>query len=141
MNRVTHLSEREAERITELVGQGQSYREVANLFGVHHTTIVRLMQIFRETGSHSRSPGQGRPSILTPRDERFLQLNSLRNRSMASVELNTLLLEVRNVNISDRSIRRHLQIAGLHNKKALHVPLLTRRHRVAGLRFAKQHLD
>lgn len=134
-----HLTENEAVQAITLVGEGRSYRYVAGVLGVHHTTVIRAVQRFRETGTYTRRPGQGRHRATSQRDDNFLRLNVLRNRTSTSRSLNNLIREVRHINISDRTVRRRLHEANLSNRRPATGPLLTRQHRVSRLRFARQY--
>jgi transposase len=51
---------------------GFSHRRVADHFRVNHSTIVRLMQRFRQTGNVTDRPCAGRPRKTTPREDRLI---------------------------------------------------------------------
>lgn len=138
---IRHLSEREAVRAMTLLEEGYSQRQVARIIGCHHTTIGRTLQRFNETGSNTRRPGQGRPRATTERDDRFLRLHALRTRQVTSSEMSSLLQSTRNVSISAPTVRRRLNEFGLSSRRVASGPLLTRDHRVARLRFARDHLN
>lgn len=141
MDRSRNLSVEEAARARILVQEGRSQREVGRIFGVSHSTVGRAISRFRETGSDRRQQGQGRPRRTNDRDDHFLQLNALRIRTSTSTHLQGMLREVRNVQISTRTIRRRLNESQLTSRRPKKCPLLTRRHRVARLRFARQHAN
>jgi transposase len=94
---------------------------------------------FLETGSYSRRPGTGRQRCTIARDDRFLTLAILRNRTMTAVEVRNRLAEVRDVHVSDRTIRRRLSEVDLMARRPAHGPELTRQHRVNRLAFAHEH--
>lgn len=138
--RTRHLTQIEAVQAVTLVGEGRSFRYVARVLGVHHTTIIRVVQRFRETGTHARRPGQGRHRATSQRDDDFLRLNILRDRTSTSRSLNDLIREVRHVHISDRTVRRRFHEANLRSRRPATGPLLTRQHRVDRFRFARQYV-
>jgi hypothetical protein len=51
---------------------GFSYRRVADHFRVNHSIIVRLMQLFLQTGNVTDRPRAGRPRKTTPREDRLI---------------------------------------------------------------------
>jgi hypothetical protein len=55
---------------------------------------------YRRTGQYNRRPGSDRKRSRNERDERFLTLSVLRNRSLTSIVLGSRLLEARGTQIS-----------------------------------------
>lgn len=141
MDRPRYLTNDECVRASTLLEVGETMRYVADQLGVHHSTISRMAKRFRETGSHSRKYGQGRKKVTSARDERFLRQQVLRNRKLTSAELSNELQTIRNVRISAVTVRRRLHEAGLASRKAAITPLLTTAHRIARLRFARNHAN
>lgn len=139
MNRRRNLSVEDAVKESTLLEVGHSMRYVANLLGRNHSTISRMVQRFNQTGSYNRRPGQGRKRSTNARDDRFLRLSALRNRTVTGTMLKNELKIASNVLISSRTARRRLKEAGLSNRRPAKKPLLTREHRVARLRFARNH--
>ena len=66
-------------RANALILQGQSQRDVAQQFGVHESTISRLVQRLRATGRLTDRPRSGRPRVTTQRQDRRIRLVHLRN--------------------------------------------------------------
>jgi hypothetical protein len=58
---------------------------------------------------------------------------------MTAVEAKNRLAEVRDVHVSDRTIRRRLSEVDLMARRPAHGPELTRQHRVNRLAFAHEH--
>lgn len=141
MDRFRYLSVEEAARVRILIQEGRSQREIARIFGVSHSCIGKVVKRFRETGSDMRRQGQGRPRQTNEIDDRFLRLQALRKRTSNSTQLQGLIRQVRNVRISARTVRRRLNESGLASRRPKIAPLLTRRHRVARLQFARQHAN
>ena len=73
------LNQQSRNRALGMIDGGASIREVACHFNVDMSTIVRLRRRYNTTGSVADRPRQGRPRVLTPADERFIRLSSLRN--------------------------------------------------------------
>ncbi|KAF2883393.1 hypothetical protein ILUMI_22781 [Ignelater luminosus] len=66
----------------------------ARVLNVSHSTIQRVLNRFRETSRNIPKPGCGRKRKITTNDDRFLVLNTLRNRHLTSVETRNQLREV-----------------------------------------------
>ena len=58
-------------------GQRQA---VAHALNVSQSTISRLWNRFRQSGSTADAPRSGRPRVTTPAQDRFIRLCHLRNR-------------------------------------------------------------
>ena len=74
------LNQQNRNQALGMLDGGAGIREVARHFNVDVSTIVRLRRRFNTTGSVADRPRQGGPRVLTPADERFIRLSSLRNR-------------------------------------------------------------
>lgn len=135
------LSRDNAIRATVWLEDGMSQNDVALRLGVHQSTISRLQKKLRETGNVARRRGQGRKRVSSAADDRFLQLNSLRNRTLTAPELQNHLETVRGVRISERTVRRRLTEANLKARRPAMCPILNRRHRTTRLAFAREHVN
>ena len=73
-------------RAIALILQGRSQRDVAQQFGVHESTISRLVQRLRATSRLTDRPRSGRPRVTTQRQDRRIRLIHLRNRLRTATE-------------------------------------------------------
>ncbi|VEN45185.1 unnamed protein product [Callosobruchus maculatus] len=89
----------------------------------------------KEIGCYTRRLGIGPQGRTKAHDDRFIILQSLRDRHATVIEIRNRLHHVRNTNVSERTIRRKLGEANLLSTGAE----LLRRHRVARLQFARNH--
>jgi transposase len=128
-------------RALALIEDGRSIRYAANAIGAPVTTVHRAVRRFHETGQYTRRPGSGRKKATTHRDDRFLVSNILRDRQMTAVMIRNRLQEVRQVNVSERTVRRRLAEGNLGSYKPAKGPKLTQNHRRLRLEFARQHQD
>jgi transposase len=126
-------------RAVALIESGQTYRPVARALGASKSTINRNVLRYRATGSYDRRRGQGRKRSTTVRDDRFIVLQTLRNRSQTAVQTRSALEEVRGVQISERTVRRRLKEVELGSYVPAKVPKLEVRPRVARLAFGREH--
>lgn len=133
------LSTETVASIVALIDDGRSQIYVANRFGVSRSTVQRVYTRFMETGVYTRRPGTGPHRKTTRRDDNFVVSLALRNRHSTAVEIRNELQHVRNVNISERTVRRRFNEAELRSRRPATGPELSREHRVARLQFAREH--
>ena len=126
-------------KIVILAEDGRSVRYIANLLNLAKSTVHDALRRYQNTGQYTRRPGSGRKRILNERDERFLTLSVLRERSLTSNVLAGRLVAARGTEISSRSVRRVLKENGLTSRKQVQCPLLTPANKTARLRFATEH--
>jgi transposase len=122
-----------------LVEDGRSIRYAARTLGFPYTNLQRAITRYRETHEFTRRPGSGRRRITSARDDRFLVSTILRNRNCSAVTARNRLLEVRNVNVCENTVRRRLHENNLKSYRPATGPKLHRHHRVARLNYARDH--
>ncbi|XP_018306453.1 uncharacterized protein [Mycetomoellerius zeteki] len=120
-----------AAQVVALIEDGRSRRYVAEALDLSVSTVQRACARYLETNSFQRKPGSGRPRCTNNNDDRFIVLNSLRDRHRTSVQIRNNLRDVRNTNVSVYTVWRRLAEQNLFSRKPVAVPLLQRRHRVA----------
>ncbi|XP_072375588.1 uncharacterized protein [Diabrotica undecimpunctata] len=135
-----NLTNEEWAQIVVLLKEGWSYRHLGERFGVHHTSVSRMMERYREIGSHSRRPGVGRHRVTTSVQDRFLRFHTLRQRFVTTRSLQSQLEDVQNVRISCETICHRLNEGNLVNRIPARGPALTVAHRRARLEFARNHI-
>lgn len=111
----------------------------ARILGVPRTKVQRAVERFNETGDFSRPRGSGRRRCTNIRDDRFLTLNVLRERTTTAVMARNRLEQVRGVAVNEITVRRPLREYGLRSRRPATGPELNRNHRTARLRFAREH--
>ena len=84
LREMVRLSQLDRGRAIALILQGRSQRDVAQQFGVHESTISRLVQRLRATGRLTDRPRSGRPRVTTQHQDRHIRLVHLRNRLRTS---------------------------------------------------------
>ncbi|KAJ4431308.1 hypothetical protein ANN_19905 [Periplaneta americana] len=88
-------------------------RYMAAVLGIPRSTVLRVYYRFRETGDYSRRPGSGRKRVTSARDDHFIVLNTLRNRHSTAIETRRNFQKIRQVNVSERTVRGRLDECGL----------------------------
>lgn len=136
---MSDLPATEVARAVTMIEEGHTYRSVSRTLGVSVSVIHRNVQRYRQTGSYVRRRGQGRNRSTSATDDRFIRVQTLRNRRQTAVKTRNLLEEVRNVRVSERTVRRRLNDVGLNSCVPAKAPKLEVSHRVARLEFARRH--
>ena len=88
---------------------GMAVNDVAVSFGVHRTTIWRLAQRFRATGTVKDRPRSGRPKHLTPREERYIRITAGRDRFLPATRIVDRVWRATGVRISAETVRNKLK--------------------------------
>lgn len=135
------LTVADVSKIVALIEDGRSQRYVSRTLEIPRTTVQDAWNRYLETGTCERRAGSGRKRVTTLVDDRFLVLNTLRDRRSTAVQLQHRLLTVRGIQISERTIRRRLVESGLNSRRPATGPQLLPRHRRARLQFAQLHAD
>ena len=133
------LSATDAARAVALVQDGRSQYYAARVIGATRSSVQRAVQRFQETGGFVRRRGSGRKRCTNARDNRFLTLSVLRDRTTTAVQARSRLEEVRQVAVNEITVRRRLKEYGLRSRRPATGPDLTRAHRVTRLQFARDH--
>ena len=116
---------------------GQRQADVAHALNVSQSTISRLWNRFRQSGSTADAPRSGRPRVTTPAQDRFIRLRHLRNRFLSAQS--TVQALPGNQRISRQTVRNRIHGAGLRAYRYYQGNVLTRRHRQARMLWANQH--
>ena len=128
-------------RIVCLHQQGWSNHQISETLGIPRTSVIRIIQLFQETGNVNRRPGGGRPRVTNEREDRYVVNFTRRNRSITVPVLRTHFRRTYGRVISGRTLRRRLASANLRSRRPLRVPRLTRQHIAARLRWAREHIN
>lgn len=141
VSKMPHLNELVAAKVVTLANDGRRQEDIAQMLRIHQSTVSRVVKRYEETVEYRRRPGQGRKRCTTQRDDRYVQLQALRNRKFTAPQLKNELLNTRRVNVSVKTVRRRLREAGLNPKRPAKVLWLLPHHKTARLQFARAHAD
>ena len=103
----------EVQRGQALLMQGQRQQQVARHFGVHVSTIERLVRHLRETGRVTDRPRSGRPRVTSQRQDRAIRLAHLRNHHLTATETAVNTVGSHNRRIHTKTVRNRLGEFGL----------------------------
>lgn len=125
--------------VLTLRNEGYSYREIAQKLGggVSFSGVRKLCLRFQLTGSVENQAGRGRKRSTTPKTDRRIIRLSLRNRKATSKDIKRIL----DVEVSDRTIRRRLVLAGLRARIPRKKPFLNVRQQQKRVEWAKEHVN
>ena len=98
--------------------------EIAARVSCSKSGVAKTLSKVRVTGSVHDRKRSGRPRISSPREDRAFKM-SPQNRRLTSTELKRKLKDSLEVECTSRTVRRQLDIAGLHGRVARKKPLLT----------------
>lgn len=136
-----HMDMETAARAVFLLQEGQSQWSVAMQLGVSRGAIRNVWERFQETGSVARKPGTGRVRSTTAQEDRYLRLTARRERTVTARTLQTRLRQSTGPRVSDQTIWNRLHDDGqCFRVRAIRLKL-TRAHRAARLRYAREHLE
>lgn len=141
MPAVRCCTEVEVAKVVTLSNVGWRQSHIARFVGITQSAVSKILNRHRQTGNFKKRPGQGRRRCTTHRDDRFLILQSLRDRTLTSTHLKNQLLNAKQVNVSSKTVRRRLKEANLKARRPVKVPRLTQNARVRRLQFARAHGD
>lgn len=135
-------------RMTDLdraraIGQieaGVPQRDVAQMFGVSKSTISKLKRKFQDTGYVKDRPRPGRPKSTTNDEDRFIRLNTLRDRRRSARGVQAMFARRYGRRPSVQTIRNRLHAANLHARRPAKRYSLSYLHRQARLRWSRLHL-
>ena len=119
---MVRLTEVQGGQAIALLMQGQRQKQVARHFGVHVSTIERLVRRLRETGRVADRPRSGRPRVTSQRQDRAIRLAHLRNRHLRNRHLTATETAVNTVGSHNRLIhpktaRNRLREFGLRARR------------------------
>ena len=133
-----HLTPLEVAQIVGMVQGGQTQSAVANHFNVHRSVISRAMTRYRQTGLMTERPRTGRPTVTTPREDRYLATLARRNRFSTARSLQNDLQRVAGNRVSTQTVRNRLHAEGLRSRRPAQRIPLPPHHRQQRLIWANQ---
>ena len=136
---MVRLSQLHRGRAIALILQGRSQRDVAQQFGVHESTISRLVQRLRATGRLTDRPRSGRPRVTTQRQDRRIRLVHLRNRLRTATETAREVIGIHGRRVCPTTVRNRLREFDLRPRRPYVGPNLSPRRRQRRMQWLRAH--
>ena len=123
------LSKDQRNNAIGLLLAGRTQTQVAVHYGVNQSTIQRLNQRHRATGSFNDRSRTGRPRFTTLRQDCRMRLSHLWNRFSAATATARVTSGRKQPRISSDTVRRRLRSSEIRARRPYIGPRLTRLHR------------
>uniref|UniRef100_A0A3Q1HYK3 Transposase Tc1-like domain-containing protein n=1 Tax=Acanthochromis polyacanthus TaxID=80966 RepID=A0A3Q1HYK3_9TELE len=114
-------------------------QHIARHFNFNITTIYRLQRRYNTTQSTDDLPRSGRPRVTTPRQDRHITRQDLRDPFLPASQTARATVGRHNQPISRDTVIRRLHSANLRCCRPARHPVLRPRHRQARLQWAQGH--
>ncbi len=115
------------------------YQSISKALGLQWTTVRSIIHKWRKLGTVVNLPRSGRPTKITPKAQRWLIQEVIKEPRTTSKELQASLASIK-VSVHDSTIRKRLGKNGIHGRVPRQKPLLTKKNTKARLTFAKNIL-
>ncbi len=120
-------------KIVDMYQSGKGYKAISKALGLQRTMVRAIIHKWRKLGTVVNLPRSVRPTKITPRGQRQLIQEVIKEPRTTSKELQASLAWIK-VSVHDSTIRNHGRVP---RQK----PLLTKKNTKARLTFAKKYLD
>ena len=120
-------------------GARGNYRQVGDVFDVHHTVITSLVKVSAVWHTSQTSCG-GKERATSAAQDRFLVIQARRNHFSTASQLLTDLQNASGVNISTPTIRSRLDEGNLRSRRPCIRILLTPNHRRVRYEWPMDHV-
>ncbi len=135
------LTATQRERALGRLQAGERPAQVARDFGVHISTVYRLNERHRVTGTTEHRPRTGRPRITTARTDRRIARSHEANRFLPASVTARQTVGLGGFPICRHTVARRLLLQGLVSRRPYRGPVLTPRHRRLRLAWARIHMN
>ncbi len=140
MPRSKEIQEQMRNKIVDMYQSGKGYKAISKALGLQRTTVRAIIHKWRKLGTVVNLPRSGRPTKITPRAQRRLIQEVIKEPRTTSKELLASLASIK-VSVHDSTIRKRLGKNSIHGRVPRQKPLLTKNNTKARLTFAKKYLD
>jgi transposase len=133
------LSLEKRTRISVLLEEGYTSRQIAFREKVAHSTVIRINQKLKLTGNLQNRPKTGRPRLFNKRYERRIIRYILTGDCSTAVDIQNKLKIHEEIDVSAETIRRILKRNGFKSKIKSKKPFLSKKHKRQRLNFAQKY--
>lgn len=112
--------------------------KIARQINRHRSVVSKTISRYRVRNSILSRPKSGRPRITNKATDRKIKMLSTQDPFLPATEIKK---ELPQTGVSVRTIRRRLNEIGLYGRRPAHKPLISKRNRLARIKFAQDHLN
>ena len=134
------LSDAERGMAIAWLQEGVAVREVGRRLRVTHSVIQRLRDRYNNHGRVQEARRPGRPRKTNRRQDHFITVSALRNRTATANMLRGQLRAASTVIVSSQTVCNHMRDVNMRSRRQAVRSPLTRAHRHARLEWARRHL-
>ena len=109
-------------------------------FKLSYSGAKKICSKYKLTGDCGRTPGSGRKRKTTERSDRFTAKSS-KSGTPTKKEITNELKNQTGVEVSTKTIQRRLKEKGITWRKKSKKPYVSKKNRIARLKFAREHAD
>lgn len=140
MSSKKNYSEDLKKSVLKWLDDGNTMTSAKRQFGVPHQTISFWNKKRTKYGTADSRRKTGRPRKTTKRDDKMIVREANKNPRLTAVEIVRDFNENREDKISVSTVKRRLYTGGLFGRRPSKKPLISKKNRMARLKFAKDHL-
>ncbi|CAK9820113.1 Transposable element Tcb1 transposase [Anthophora quadrimaculata] len=129
------------EYVVKFWKEGKSQREISKLMDIPRSTIQYILKKFKEDKITVNKPRQGRPKLLTNREESRILRAVKQDSSISTPEIQEKVLIPLGKSVSCDTIRRVLYRANLNSRSSRKRPLITVKNSKKRLEFANKYIS
>uniref|UniRef100_A0A8C9TZ63 Transposase Tc1-like domain-containing protein n=1 Tax=Scleropages formosus TaxID=113540 RepID=A0A8C9TZ63_SCLFO len=115
MPRSKEIQEQMRKKVIDMYQSGKGYKAISKALGLQRTTVRAIIPKWRKLGTVVNRPRSGRPTKITPRPQRRLIQELIKEPRTTSKELQASLASVK-VSVRDSTIRKRLGKNGIHGR-------------------------
>ena len=120
--------------------RGKSFREIAETLSRPVSTVMTIINRFKEEGHFESKPRTGRPKKISKSDEKLLVREIKKNPLISGPKLATALLTTTGTNVSASAVRKTVNQLGYHGRVARRIPFISKKNKRARMEFARKHI-
>ncbi len=139
MPRSKEIQEQMRNKIVDMYQSGKGYEAISKALWLQRTTVRAIIYKWRKLVTVVNLARSGRPTKITPRVQRRLIQEVIKEPRTTSKEMQASLASIK-VSVHDSTIRKRLGKNGIHGRVPRQEPLLTKKNTKAHLTFAKKNL-
>ncbi len=107
MPRSKEIQEQMRNKIVDMYQSGKGYKAISKVLGLQRTMVGVIIHKWRKLGTVVNLPRSGRPTKITPRAQRRLIQEDIKEPRTTSKELQASLASIK-VSVHDSTIRKRL---------------------------------